>query len=77
VRKTLSGSTTRKLRKARASKTGTGGVQQPGNVGAPKQEETLTETLKSPRSEGSTPTETDRPPKSQGTLVDQGLTRRQ
>jgi hypothetical protein len=55
----------RKLKKAkaRASEAGTGGIQQPGNAGAHKQEETLTETLKRPRSDGSTRTETARPPK--------------
>ncbi|PNF41014.1 hypothetical protein B7P43_G08808 [Cryptotermes secundus] len=49
----------RKLKKARdgASKAGTGGSQQPGNVDSPKQGETPTGTFKRPRSEGSTPTE--------------------
>jgi hypothetical protein len=49
--------------RARASEARTGGIQQPGNAGAPKQGETPTETLKRPRSEGSTPTETARAPK--------------
>jgi hypothetical protein len=47
-KKALSGCTRRKLKKAkaRASKAGTGGFQQPGNAGAPKHGETSTETLK-------------------------------
>jgi hypothetical protein len=47
----------RKIKKARAgaSKAGTGGIQQPGNAGAPKQGEIPIE--------GSTPTETTRTPK--------------
>jgi hypothetical protein len=62
VKKVLSGCDRRKLKreKARASGEGTRGIQQPGNAGTPKQGETLTETLKRPRSEGSTPTETAR-----------------
>jgi hypothetical protein len=61
----LSGCARRKLKrvKARASEAGTGGIQQQGNAHAPKQGETLTETLTRPRSEGSTPTETARPTK--------------
>jgi hypothetical protein len=49
--------------KGKASEAGTGGIQQPGNAGAPKQGETFTEILKRPWSEGSTPTETARPSK--------------
>jgi hypothetical protein len=65
VKKAWSGCARRKLKKAsaRASEAGTGGIQQPGNVGAPKQGETSTETFQRPRSEGSTPTETARSPK--------------
>jgi hypothetical protein len=65
VKKALSGCARRKLKKAkaRASEAGTGGIQQQGNADAPKQRETSTETLKWPRSEGSTPTKTARPPK--------------
>jgi hypothetical protein len=65
AKKALSGCAKRKLKKARAreSEAGTGGIQQPGNVNAPKQGETLTDILKRPRSEGSTPTETARAPK--------------
>jgi hypothetical protein len=61
----LSGCARRKLKKARAraSEAITGGIQQPGNADAPKQSETSTEILKTPRSEGSTPTKTARPPK--------------
>jgi hypothetical protein len=61
----LSGSARQKLKKARArtSKAETRDIQQPGNVGAPKQGETLTETLKRPRLEGSNTMETARPPK--------------
>jgi hypothetical protein len=40
-----------------------GGIQQTGNAGKSKQGETLTETLKRPRSEGRTTTETARAPK--------------
>jgi hypothetical protein len=40
------------------------GTQQPGNVGAPKQEETSSRTSKRPRPEGSTPTDKGRLPKS-------------
>jgi hypothetical protein len=59
----LSGCTRQKLKKAkaRASKVGTGGIQQPENVDTPKQTETST--LKRPRLWGSTFTETTRPPK--------------
>jgi hypothetical protein len=65
VKKALSGCARQKLKKARAwaSKAGTGGIQQLGNAGVPKQGETPTETLKRPRSEGSTPTEMARAPK--------------
>jgi hypothetical protein len=58
----LSGCTRWKLKKAkaRASEAGTGGIQQSGNAGAPKQGETSTETLKRSKSGGSTPTETAR-----------------
>jgi hypothetical protein len=58
AKKTLSGSARRKLKKARGRvrEAGTGGIQQPGNAGAPKQGGTSTETLKRPRSEGSNPT---------------------
>jgi hypothetical protein len=68
VKKALSGCTRRKLKKvtAKAIEAGTGGIQQPGNVGAPKQRETLTETLKGPRSEGSTPTKRPELLKAQG-----------
>jgi hypothetical protein len=61
----LSGCARRKLKKARAraSKAGTGGIQQPGIVSAPKKGETPTENLKRPRSEGRTPTEAARAPK--------------
>jgi hypothetical protein len=61
AKKALSGCARRKLKKARAraSEAETGGIQQPGNAGAPKQGETL----KRPRSEGSTPTQTARAPK--------------
>jgi hypothetical protein len=47
AKKALSGCARRKLKKAqaRASEAGTGGIQQPGNASAPKQEETSTETL--------------------------------
>jgi hypothetical protein len=63
--KALSGCARRKLKKAstRASQVRTGGIQQNGNVSAPKHGETPTETLKRPRLEGSTPTETARAPK--------------
>jgi hypothetical protein len=65
AKKALSASARRKLKKtsARASEAGTGSIQQPGNVGAPKQGETSTESLKKRRSEGGTPTETATPPK--------------
>jgi hypothetical protein len=65
AKKALSGCVTRKLKKAkaRASEAGIGGVQKPGNAGAPKQGEPPTETHKRPRSEGSTPKETARAPK--------------
>jgi hypothetical protein len=61
----LSGCARWNLKKSRAreSEVGTGGIQQPGIVSAPKQEETPTESLKRPRSEGSTPTEAARTPK--------------
>jgi hypothetical protein len=51
MKKVLSGCARQKLKKAkaRASEAGTGGIHQPGNAGAPKQGETLTETLKRPR----------------------------
>jgi hypothetical protein len=52
-----------KKARARASEAGTGGIQQPANVSTSKQGETTTKTLKSPRSEGSIPTETARAPK--------------
>jgi hypothetical protein len=73
AKKALSGCARRKLKKARAwaSKAGTGGIQQPGNAGAPKQGETPTETLKRPRSKGSTPTQNG-----QSTKKAQGLIRR-
>jgi hypothetical protein len=65
AKKALSGYARRKLKKirVRASKAGTGGIQQPENVGTPKQGETSTETSKRPRSEGSTLTEGARAPK--------------
>jgi hypothetical protein len=65
VKKALSGCARQKLKKAkaRASEAGTAGIQQPGNASVPKQGETLTETPKRPRSEGSTSTEMARPPK--------------
>jgi hypothetical protein len=65
AKKALSGYARRKLKKAKAreSEAGTGGIHQPGNASAPKQGETLTETLKRARSEVSTPTEMARPPK--------------
>jgi hypothetical protein len=65
AKKALTGCARQKLKKAKAmaSKAGTEGIQQPGNAGAPKQGETLTETPKRPRSEGSTPTEMARPTK--------------
>jgi hypothetical protein len=65
VKKALSGCAKQKLKKekARASKAGTGGIQQPGNAGMPKQGETSTENHQRPWSEGSTPTETVRAPK--------------
>jgi hypothetical protein len=65
AKKALSGCARWKLKKAkaRASEAGTGGIQQPGNAGATKQGQTSAETLKRPRSEGSTPTETARIPK--------------
>jgi hypothetical protein len=47
----------------RTREAGTGGIRQPGNASTPQQGETLTETLKNPRSENTAPTETDRPPK--------------
>jgi hypothetical protein len=61
----LSGCARRKLKeaKAEASEGGTGGIQHLGNASVPKQGETLIETPKRPRSEGSTPTETAKPPK--------------
>lgn len=61
----MSDFTRQKLKKARArtSKARTEGIQQPGNVGMPKQGEISTKILKRPRSESSTPTETTRPPK--------------
>jgi hypothetical protein len=63
AKKALSGCARRKLKKAkaRASEGRTGGIQQPGNAGAPKQGETLTKTFKRPRSEGTTNTEFARP----------------
>jgi hypothetical protein len=63
AKKALSGCTRWRLKNVRASEAGTGGIQQPENVGAPKQEETLTETRKTPRSEGSNHTEMARPSK--------------
>jgi hypothetical protein len=65
AKKALSGCARRKLKKARAkaSEEGSGGIQQSGNAGAPKQGEPPNENLKRPRSEGSTPTETARAPK--------------
>jgi hypothetical protein len=42
---------------------GTGGTQQPGNKGVPKQGETLTRTSNRPRLQGRTPTKRVRPPK--------------
>jgi hypothetical protein len=64
AKKALSGAARQKMRKATAktSKTRTGGIQQPRNVGAPNQGETSTDTLKRPRSEDCTPTEAARPP---------------
>jgi hypothetical protein len=52
-----------KKARARSSEAGTGGIQQRGNVDAPKQGGTSTENLKRGRSDVSTPTETARPPK--------------
>jgi hypothetical protein len=72
----LSGCARWKLKKARASQAGTGGTQQPGNGGMPKQGETPTGASKRPRPEGSTPTERVRPQKGPGTLEDQGHTKR-
>jgi hypothetical protein len=65
AKKALSGCTRRKLKeaRARASEAGTRGIQQPGNAGTPKQGGTSTETIRRPRSEGRTPTETARAPK--------------
>jgi hypothetical protein len=65
AKKALSGCARRKLKKARArsSEAGTGGIQQPGTASSTGQLETLTETPKRPRSEGSTPLEMVRPPK--------------
>jgi hypothetical protein len=57
----LSGCARRKLKKAKASQAGTGGIQQPGNGGMSKQGETPTGASKRPRSEDSTPTESVRP----------------
>jgi hypothetical protein len=47
VKKGLPGCVRWKLKKAkaRASEAGTGGIQQPGNAGMPKQGKILTETL--------------------------------
>jgi hypothetical protein len=65
AKKALSACTRRKLKKARAraSEANTGRTQQPGIVSTPKQGETPTETLKRPRSKGSTRTEEARTPK--------------
>jgi hypothetical protein len=65
VKKALSGWARRNQKKAKAreSEAGTGGIQQPGNAGRPKQGETSNEILTRSRSEGSTPTETARAPK--------------
>jgi hypothetical protein len=54
---------TKKKAIARASKAGTGGIQQPGNASMPKQGETSTKTPKRPRSGGSIPKEMARAPK--------------
>jgi hypothetical protein len=59
----LSGCARRKLKKAKASQAGTGGTQQPGNDGMPKQGEAPTGASKRPRSQESTPTEWVKPPK--------------
>jgi hypothetical protein len=65
VEKALSGCVRGKLKKAKARTSGaeTGVIQQPGNASAPKQEKTLTETSKMPRSKVSSPIETAGPPK--------------
>jgi hypothetical protein len=48
AKKVLSGSARQKMKmaRARARKAGTRSIQQPGNVGTPKQEETSTEIIK-------------------------------
>jgi hypothetical protein len=65
TKKALSGCVRQKLKKARAkaSEAVTVAIQQSRNAGASKQGESPTETLKRPRSEGSTPTETANAPK--------------
>jgi hypothetical protein len=64
AKKALYGCTRQKLKKvkARASEAGTGDIQQPENADVPKKRETLTETLKRPRLDGSTPMKMARPP---------------
>jgi hypothetical protein len=52
-----------KKAKARAREAGTWGIQQPENTDAPKQRETLTETLKRSISEDNTPMKSARLPK--------------
>jgi hypothetical protein len=73
AKKALSGCARKKLKKARAraSEAGTGGIQQPGIVSAPKQGETPIETLKEARVRGQYPYKSG-----QSNLRDQGLTRR-
>jgi hypothetical protein len=67
-----------KLKRARlrASKAGTGGIQQPGNAGAHKQGETSTETLKRPSSVGIIPMKMARSSKRPSHSSGQGLKRR-
>jgi hypothetical protein len=73
AQKALSGCARQKLKKARAraSKAGSGGIQQPGNASVPKQGETSNR----PRSEGSTPQKWPELQKGPGSLVNQGLIR--
>jgi hypothetical protein len=56
-----------KAENTRASQAGTGGTQQPPNVGMPMQGETSTGTSKRPRPEGRTLTKRVRPNKIPGT----------
>jgi hypothetical protein len=78
AKKALFGCAKRKLKKARAGKSQaeTGCSLQPGTAGSSKQGDTPTETLKRPRSEGSTRTEVARAQEGPGTLRDLGLIRR-